>query len=168
MFTISSENLANKGVHQVNMNRDGKELSIQVPHFALFHTAYMQRLLNQTCLNSIKMHTAMFLLLSGIVITWEELEMQILESPTRAILSSITGEEETLDILVVVKFIQLSTRLNKEQEWMNANRKIQKTVARAKGEVGTGYWCVQGRIQVIQKPLGRHKSPLHITTHFLV
>ena len=55
MFTISTENLDNRRVHQVNISKDGPELSIQVLNFSLFHTAYMPRLLNQTCLSSTRM-----------------------------------------------------------------------------------------------------------------
>jgi hypothetical protein len=55
--------------------------------------------------------------------------MQI-EFPLRAILSNIIEEEESLDILLVLKFIHLLTRLNEEQEWMSEKSNVQKTVAR--------------------------------------
>lgn len=117
VFTINTENLANRRVHQVKMSRDGPELSIQVLHFSPFCTAYMPRLLHQTCLSSTKPHTGaqschrlqfspqpLILPSRG-----KELEIQIFESPTRAIPSETIREEETLEILVVVKFNQLLT-----------------------------------------------------------
>lgn len=61
VFTISTENLANRRVHQVKISREGSELSVQVFHFSFFYSAYMPRLLHHTCLSFYPQpHTVVF------------------------------------------------------------------------------------------------------------
>ena len=164
MFTISTENLDNRRVHQVNISKDGPELSIQVLNFSLFHTAYMQRLLYQTCLSSINSHTKIQIYPRLLHSTQQcssfplaspkRYKYKFYNSPTRAISSETMGEEETLDILVELKFNQhLSRTSNKNNAFKEDKmyRRLQKGCSRSGHRVRVGTEESTGDTEVFLK-----------------